>query len=232
MRRFYFFKKNWAVLSCFFVLIFIIYGQSLSGNFVFDDRNITENIGTLSHPQDLGEVILHPYWSKESGLYRPVTLISYTLIFAIFGNNKDSFHFINLALHVFVCSLIYLLEKKLFKKDSLAFITALLFLLLPIHTEVVANISGRGELLALLFSLLAFIECAKGKTNFWLAGIWAFLAIGSKETASAVLPLAFMVLYIKDSSQISETGKKIAQERTYYMHEFIKRLDKEIGGKL
>lgn len=214
-----FFKKNWIVLLCFFILIFIIYGQSLAGNFVYDDRNIVENTDILTDIEHIDQIIMHPFWSEESGLYRPVTLLSYTSNFVIFGNGPASFHFINLILYVLVCFFIYLLIKKLFKKDILAFIAALLFLLLPIHSEVVANISGRGELLALLFSLLVLLEFAKEKTNFWFVLLWSFLGIGSKETAIAVLPLVFLVLYIKDASLPNRIGKKILEIIKKYFRE-------------
>ncbi len=203
-----FLKKNWIILLCFFVLIFIIYGQSLSGDFVYDDRNILEHIETLSDVKNIDQVIMYPFWNTESGLYRPVTLLSYTLNLAIFGTGSFSFHFINLLLYLFICFFIYLIVKKLFKKENLALLTALLFLVLPIHTEVVANISGRGELLALFFSLLFIFEFIKEKTNFYFLALWSFLAIGSKETAIAILPIMFVLLYIKEQTINIEILKK------------------------
>jgi tetratricopeptide (TPR) repeat protein len=82
-------------------------------------------------------------------------------------------------------------------------------LLLPIHTEVVANISGRGELLALFFSLLLFWELANNKKiNFWRSGLWMLLAMGSKETAIAALPIALIIIYGKEKKLDLELLKK------------------------
>lgn len=205
-------KKDWLRLLCFFALVFIIYAQSLSGNFVFDDRNLVNNTALLSNFQNIGQVAMHPFWSAESGLYRPTTLLSYTLNFMLLGGSPGSFHFVNLVLYFLICALIYLFIKKLFKNEALAFITALLFLLLPIHTEVVANISGRGELLALLFSLFVLLEFATEKEiNFWRAGLWMLLAMGSKETAIATLPLALIILCIREGKTLKinlELAKK------------------------
>lgn len=194
-----FLKKNWVVLFIFSVLVLIIYGQSLSGDFVFDDRNIVEHIQTLSDVKNIDQVAMHPFWSIDNGLYRPTTLLSYSFNIALLGASPFSFHFVNLLLYIFICFLIYLIIKKLFKDKALAFIVALLFLVLPIHTEVVANISGRGELLALFFSLLFMLELIKEKRNFYLLGAWALLAIGSKEIAIAILPIALLVLYTKET---------------------------------
>jgi tetratricopeptide (TPR) repeat protein len=203
-----FLKKNSAVLLCFLFLTLIIYGQSLSGDFVYDDRGIVEHSASISNPSNLGQIIMHPYWERENGLYRPITLVSYTFNLAIFGDSPFSFHLFNLALYVFICFLIYLLIKKLSGNALLAFFTGLLFLVLPIHTEVVANITGRSELLSLFFSLLLLLEFTKEKPNFWLSGIWMLLAIGAKETALAALPLSLIVIYIKDKKLNLDIIKK------------------------
>ena len=200
-------KTDWKILFYIFLTVFIIYAYSLIGNFVFDDRNIVDNIELLSRKENVGEILMHPFWEIESGLYRPVTVLSYSLNIATLGADPIGFHLVNIFLYAFLCSLIYILIKRLFKNETLALIATFLFIVLPIHTEVVANISGRGELLALLFSLLALLEFIKEKSNFWLAGLWTFLAIGSKEVAIAVLPLVFVVLYIKEKKIDSDTFK-------------------------
>lgn len=194
-------KKDLKFIAIFFFLIFVIYGQSLFGDFVFDDRNIVENETLLSNSPNMTDVILHPFWNTDAGLYRPTTLLSYTLNFAFLGNNPIGFHFVNLILYFLVCSFLYIFIKRLSKNDSLAFFTSLLFLVLPIHTEVVANISGRSEILSLLFSLLLLLEFTKEKPiNFWQTGIFMFLAIGSKETAIAIIPILLILLYIKEKN--------------------------------
>jgi hypothetical protein len=203
-----FLKKNWAVFFIFFILIFIIYGQSLSGDFVFDDRNIIEHLPILSDIKNIDQVALHPFWTIENGLYRPTTLLSYSFNIALLGTSAFSFHLLNLLLYVFICFLIYLIIKKLFRNEFLAFITALLFLVLPIHTEVVANISGRGELLALFFSLLFIRELIKEKINFYLLFLWTLLAVGSKEIAIAIFPIMFLILLIKEKNINIEILKK------------------------
>lgn len=212
MQYFNFLKKNWIILIIFFILTFVIYGQSLSGNFVYDDRGIIENRVTLSDFQKVDQILMHPYWQAENGLYRPTTLLSYGLNFLFFGQNPFSFHLVNLLLYVFICFFIFLLLKKLFKNEILAFISALFFLVLPIHTEVVANITGRSELLVLFFSLLALLEFSKEKINFYLLSLWSFLAIGSKETGIAIVPIIFLLLYYRENKINLEIIKKYFKE--------------------
>lgn len=176
------------------ILIIIIYGASLFGGYVFDDRGILEHSFLLSSLNQLFEVFLYPYWTIEAGLYRPSTLLSYLFNNLIFGSQPWGFHLINLGLYFGICLLIFKLLKRLFKDYWLAFLTALFFLVFPIHTEVVANITGRSELLALIFSLLTLLEVLREKPRILLVFIFTFLSIGAKETGLATLPLVFLVL--------------------------------------
>jgi protein O-mannosyl-transferase len=186
------------VFGGFAVLILIIYGQSLWGGFVFDDRGILDYKDILSSLGSLKVAALQPYWEVGAGLYRPITLLSYALNIIFLGGSATSFHSVNLILYFGICSAIFVLIKRLFDSERLALFSAFIFLVLPIHTEVVANITGRSELLSLLFSLLLLIEFTKDKANLWLAGLWMFLAIGSKETAVAALPLALLAALLKE----------------------------------
>ncbi len=208
MIYFDFIKKNSKVLFIFLILIFLIYGQTLLGDFVFDDRGIIEHHGELTNTDNLGSIVMHPYWETENGLYRPTTILSYTANLLIFGDDPFSFHLINLALYLFICFFIYLLIKKLWSNPLLAFLISLLFLILPIHTEVVANITGRSELLCLFFGLLAMLEFTKEKINYYLLGLYVFLSIGAKETGIVILPIIGLLIYIKENGLNVEILKK------------------------
>lgn len=192
-RRFYY--KPSRVFGIFFVLVVIIYGQTLFGNFVLDDRGILEHASSISNPFEIKNIFSMPYWTTEAGLYRPVVIYSYALNYAFLGSGAFGFHFINLLLYIFVCFFLFDLLRRTLRNNALAFLSSLIFLVLPIHTEVVANIIGRAEILALMFSLLLLLECIKKKVEPWKVGLWMFLAIGSKETAIAVIPMAMLLVY-------------------------------------
>ncbi|MFH0803932.1 MAG: tetratricopeptide repeat protein [Candidatus Tagabacteria bacterium] len=179
-------------------LVLLIYGQTIFGDFVFDDRGIVEHQFLLSDLKNFHRILTYPYWTEEVGLYRPVTLISYGLNFAVLGKDPAGFHFVNLILYAISGFLIFLLVKKLFFNKILAYLSSFLFLVLPIHTEVVSNIIGRAEILALFFSLLVFWELSREKINFWRPGLWFLLAMGSKETAIAALPIILFLIYFKE----------------------------------
>jgi len=190
-------KEKWIFLVVCLVMVFSMYGRTLWGDFVFDDRGIVEHQKTLSFGK-LPLVLAMPYFSEETGLYRPTVLLSYALNFSVLGAKPWGFHLINLILYALCGWWLRLLIRRLFANDSLACAATLLFLVLPIHTEAVANIVGRTEILALSFSLLALYELAKEKGDSFLIGLYFLLAMGSKETAIAVLPLAVFVVWIKE----------------------------------
>jgi protein O-mannosyl-transferase len=191
-------SKHWKIFALLAGLILIIYGQSLWGGYVFDDRGINDYRGILSDLGSLKEAALQPYWEQSAGLYRPTTLLSYAFNIIFLGGSAFSFHLVNLLLYFGICVTIFIFLKRLFGNEKLALLSALIYLVLPIHTEVVANITGRSELLSLLFSLLLLTEFTKERVNFWLAGIYMLLAIGAKETAIAALPLVLLVILIKE----------------------------------
>ena len=192
-------KKNLIFLGICFVLVFLVYGQTLFGDFVFDDRSIVSHESLLENLNNIPQVLSMGYWNIESGLYRPVVLFTYLLNYSFFGSSPFSFHLVNLILYALIGYLIFLLIKRLFpKKQFLSYIVPILFLVLPIHTEVVSNIVGRAEILALLFSLLAFLEIIKKKVNPWILAMYLFLALGSKEVAIAAWPIALLIVFYKD----------------------------------
>ena len=195
-------KEKLIFFGICFLLVFSIYGRTLAGDFVFDDRGIVEHQYLLGNLNSLHKILVLPYWTQEAGLWRPATLFSYTFNFIIFGSAPWGFHFVNLIIYSLTGFLLFLFLGKFFKSKLFAYPVALLFLVLPIHTEAVANIIGRAELLALFFSLLAWLEMIKDNRKAWKIGLWFLLALASKETAIVTLPLALFLITIKEKKLV------------------------------
>ncbi|MDD2730701.1 MAG: glycosyltransferase family 39 protein [Candidatus Portnoybacteria bacterium] len=201
-------KKDLIFFGLCFLAVFAIFGRTLAGDFVFDDRGIIDHQALLGDFAKLHKVFALPYWTAEAGLYRPTTLVSYAFNFALLGGNPWGFHLINLLFYLATSWLVYRLADKLFGRKIFAYSAALFFLVLPIHTEVVANIIGRAEILALFFSLLLLGEWLKDKPILWRLALWAALALGSKETAIAIFPLAFFLSFLKEKNLSWEKLKR------------------------
>ncbi len=80
-------------------------------------------------------------------------------------------------------------------RKDLAFWGAMVFLVLPIHTEVVNNIVGRAEILSLGFLLLAMLENFKNRWD--LSAVFLLLAMLSKETAVVGVPILIYLIGIR-----------------------------------
>ena len=170
------------------VFSFFIFGNGIAGDFVFDDKIAIIGNPLVDDIGRLGEIFTSPYHFNQprTGIYRPLTIASYALNWSIFGNSPAWFHIINILLHAIAVFLVFFIGTKI--KDQLTgVIAALLFLVLPIHVEVVTSIVGRAELLAFLGMIGAF--AAVIKKRYALASIMLFLGLLGKETAIAFLPI-------------------------------------------
>uniref|UniRef100_A0A8C7B3B0 Protein O-mannosyl-transferase TMTC1 n=1 Tax=Neovison vison TaxID=452646 RepID=A0A8C7B3B0_NEOVI len=88
-----------------------------------------------------------------------VSVFLYRLNIFLTGMNPFYFHAVNVVLHCLVTLvLMYTCDKAVFRNRGLAFATALLFAVHPVHTEAVAGIVGRADVLACLLFLLAFLS--------------------------------------------------------------------------
>jgi hypothetical protein len=119
-------------------------------------------------------------------------------------------HIVSVMLYILsAVMLLWLLRDYIFKyanlkfvnHNDLAFLTTLIFLVHPIHTEVVANVKSRDEILSFLFIILTFIFIFKNEENkntktLVLGMFFYFLALLSKEwgiTLVALIPMSFFI---------------------------------------
>jgi len=188
------------------VIALIVYANTLKNGFVLDDFTvIKENAivrkGISAIPEILSTPYRRGYFITSNDLYRPLSLVMFATEYEIWGLNPTPNHLINILLFAGCVVLLFLFLDSLFerKKTGIAFIATLIFALHPIHTEVVANIKSRDELLCFFFSFLSlnvFLKyIASGKIGQLVIGAFCFfLALLSKETVItflAVIPMIF-----------------------------------------
>ena len=207
----------------FLVFGFILYGNSLFNDYALDDAIvITKNEFTKKGISGVGDILTHDgftgFFGKDKqlvagGRYRPLSLVTFALEYQFFGLNPFISHFINIILYVLTSFLLFLILVEFFpdsynknKLLNIPFVVALLFLAHPIHTEAVANIKGRDEIMTLLGSLYAlyltirYVKTEKSKYLLY-SFIVFFFALMSKENAItflAIIPIS--VYYFTNSS--------------------------------
>ena len=140
------------------------YANSLSGSFVYDDKDSIVNNLTLRHLWPLSEV-LAPLSGGLTVSVRPVLNLSLALNFAAGGLDVHGYHVVNVLIHVLACLTLFGLVRRTLKQPVLrerfgkaavpiAFTAAALWALHPLQTEAVTYIVQRAESLMGLFYLL------------------------------------------------------------------------------
>jgi tetratricopeptide (TPR) repeat protein len=122
-------------------------------------------------------------------------------------------HFNNILFYVLSMCILYLfLSSYLFKEQKIgALLCTLLFLAHPLHTEVVANVKSRDEILSLLFMITTlyfgfrYAESKSLKNMVWTL-VCFFLAMLSKEYGVILLVLFPAAIYVllKDKKVIDQ----------------------------
>jgi Tfp pilus assembly protein PilF len=204
----------------FAIVIIIVYGQTLRFGFVLDDdlyivKNPTVQNGISYIPQTFLHGISEHFKGSNFMGYRPATMSLFIVEYSVFGTNPAGFHLVNLLLYFLIAiQLFYFLQKILSNYNSYyPFIIVLLFLLHPIHTEVVANIKSQDELLSGLFILFAlnyFIRWtnANDKKLLAISCILFLAALFSKESSIAYILIFPVLLWLLFNTSILNSFKK------------------------
>jgi tetratricopeptide (TPR) repeat protein len=180
----------------------VVYGNALQNGFVYDDIPQVVRNPWIRDIRFIKEIFSTNVWAFQGTItnyYRPLLHISLMLSYFLFGLAPWGFHLVNILLHAGVAVLILLISSRLLRTANssaslflryLPFLTAVLFAVHPIHTEVVAWVGGVTDLSFSLFFLLAlylYILSAEGgvhhKGLFLLSVASFFVATLCKEPA-------------------------------------------------
>ncbi|CAI4231090.1 unnamed protein product [Auanema sp. JU1783] len=174
-----------------------VFVSTISGDFVYDDRAAISENDDVAGRSSLFSVFFHDFWGNDISSpgshksWRPLTTISFRITHSIFGFNSAIFHFVNVLLHGIASCLVYQLGCSRKRIDTVPFLAALLFAVHPIHSEAVASIVGRADVLLTIFVLKSLIDFEK-RQNVLHSFFWSALAVGSKESG-AILPFLHIV---------------------------------------
>ncbi len=179
-------------------------------DFVFDDPLVILADPLVTGPSSLSGVFRSQVHVTDVILpyYRPLITLLYRLDWTLWGTNPAGYHLSNLLWHVLASLLVYVVALRTMRRPMTAWIAAVLFAVLPAHTEAVAWIQGRVDLvsttfaLAALLALLGMREATRPAAWAWgsLAGVALLAALLCKESV-AVLPAAWITWEISDPKE-------------------------------
>ena len=214
-------RHLWCILILW-LIVFAAYSNCFNAGLIFDNAKII-----LEDPRihaatwnNVRLVVAGQYWPNisTSGLYRPLTSLSYLLNYSVLGNGADpqGYHWINLLLHCLNVCLVYALGVMVLNNLTQAMTLTLLWAVHPLLTESVTNIVGRADLLA-AFGVLAGLLCyirflsVDGRQRFgWLVAILGAQGIGLLSKESAIVLPGIMLTYDLSWPERATVRKRIS----------------------
>jgi len=200
-----------VVLVCA-LAAFLSYVTVLQGPYLYDDIIYVRDNAALQSFSNIPKLWITSYFPDrpETALFRPLTATTYAVDIAVAGISPLASHLSNGIWHALATALLVLLVFRLHRPDQAderqrrfppvawaALAAGLIFAVHPVHTEAVAGIVGRAEVLAAVFCFAATLCWRKYRqSNDWryslLTALGYFFALASKESA-APLPAVLLV---------------------------------------
>lgn len=201
MEEFFKNHKHFLLIFIFsFLAALILFSGSLGGDFTLDDHSVIKKGIALKGLKSVFDVWVSPWHpgGQWAGNYRPLTSLSFALNL-IFSDGPVGFRVVNILLYAFIAVLIFYFVKKIASKET-AYLTAVVFLFLPIHSEAVMSIVGRVYLLGTIFSLasLYYFFDSFDKTQsqkYWASsGLFLLALLSGDAFISLILVVGIFLL--------------------------------------
>jgi tetratricopeptide (TPR) repeat protein len=208
-------RSHLLSLLLLFLLLLVIYFNSFSGIWIFDDApNIVENRHVHLKSLDWDSIKGTFYGPEGKNINRPLSYLSFGLNYYFHELNVFGYHLVNFIIHCLTTLFLYLfifhtlhlpIMRGRFadRAGSIALLAAALWATSPIQVTAVtvivqrmASMAGMFFIMAMYFYLVGRITPGLSKKITWfsLCGLSGLLSLASKENA-AMLPV---VLYLFD----------------------------------
>lgn len=197
-------SSKWIVFLILFFIGMVFYFNAFTNGFIWDDEMvITPNlfIRDWAHLKEIFFTDIHHFGLDKSNYYRPMQAVSYMLDYTLWQLNPMGYHISSVLIHILNAVLVYLtmflVVSSVGKRDEdrsryIAAASSLVWLVHPVHTQVVTYAAGRADQLVASFMLLTLYTFARGQA-WWVSSGFFVLALLSKEYA--VITPAFITLF-------------------------------------
>lgn len=200
-----------------FFLIFIIaigiYWPGLTGGLLLDDSPQLLPIMHAVNPHNWEKEFAQFIFSNSGTLSRPVSMISFVINAALFGDNIWYWKLTNAVIHglcalaIFFCSHLLLSLHQRFSSREIfiiSFFTSFIWLLHPLHVSTVLYLVQRMTILATFFTFIAlscflsaitkYSQHKKGAVYLVLSLVFSLFATLSKETG-VLFPIYILLIH-------------------------------------
>jgi len=154
-------KANRYFILSFFIYALILYGNTIFNKYAVDDNLVTNNKVVQQGIKAIPQIFSTRYFTQEGNIgssstdYRPIVKATFAIEYQLWGDKPGRSHAINILLYWALSVLLFFILTKIFSNYNILFpfLITLLFMAHPVHTEVVASLKNRDELLAFICGL-------------------------------------------------------------------------------
>lgn len=201
-------KANLFFILSLLIWAAILYGNTVLNKYAVDDEYVTNNPVVAKGLKALPEIFSTSYINQQGNIgsnvtdYRPIVKLTFALEYQLWGQKPGVSHGINMLIYWLLSVFLFFLLKRLLKDYNIIFpfLITILFMAHPVHTEVVASLKNRDEMLAFLggigamWFILNYTETRK-LFNLLIAFIIFVLGFLSKTSILPFLALYPLVLW-------------------------------------
>ena len=177
-------RRVWLAGAAVAVLAAASYVNTLDGGWVWDDASSVLMHRHVQDPSKIGRLFLedqHAFGMGQGNFYRPLLSVTFMADYLLSGGPVPAagdaaakprtdlptlvFHLDSIAWHVLAAVLLLALLLRLGAPPAAAAGAAAVFAVHPLHTEAVAYISGRADMMSAVFmfaALLLFLSRSAG----------------------------------------------------------------------
>jgi hypothetical protein len=153
-------RRHWRLILVLALAAWAFGGSVRFGYSLLDDRTFVRNNPLIEAP--LGQGLVALLTTPNMGYPHTVTVLSFALDRRLLGPDPAGHHAVNVAIHLAVVTLAYLLLLRVGVRRAVAGTAVALLALHPLVTEPVCWVIGRKDLLATALLLGAFLIAAGG----------------------------------------------------------------------
>ncbi len=175
-----------------------VYAPTLGYGFVWDDHVLIVQNSTIRDWSNLPRIFAADFFQvsrslEARGYHRPLVTLSYMVDHTLWGLRPFGYHLTNVLLHVTVVVLVYLVGLRLLRDGVAPLLASALFAVHPIHTESVAWIAGRTDVIATAFVLLSLLLYVERRPRRSWGALVAFAAALLAKEVALLLPAVLLV---------------------------------------
>ena len=207
-----FIEKNWRILLILLILVFAFYLRVYHVDYPVVGYHNWKEVHYLSEARNFADdgFFANGFFVPSSdypGIYEdpsgmhpdtfPIISIIVGLLFNIFGASLTVARSVGIIFSLGTVLMMYLLVKKLFKNDLMAFVSAFLTALAPLYVFFSHNVQlmnvGVFFMICSLYLFTKWVKNNKNKTLYWSVLFFTLATLTKYGFAIVAVPMLFMI---------------------------------------